>query len=832
MLATLSRLRALNIRELRLHWGRALASVGVVAVSAALLVAVLGISGSITGSAARLTESIGGVADLEVSGITDSGFDASLLDAVARVPDVRAAVPIVRMKTRVDGDGVLLIGVDRSVSALNSDLQQAVQDQLRPGSPLLTTPDGVAVGPAIGVATHEQFDLLSTRVTAAVVVSEPPADQLNGGHFVIAPLALAQQIAGRPHRLDAILLVTAPGADVDQVRSAVGDVVAGRAVVASPSFRAAQVSGAFAIMQALTLLLASTSFVVAAYLSYNAMSIAIAQRRPAISTMRALGGRRRMIVGDMLAEAAVLGVAGGVIGAVCGVLVGRVAVGRLPPTLVQSLEAHTQYVLPIYVVPAAIAACVAASVTAAAMAARQIHSVAPVEALAPVGATTADGGSPRVRAAAVIIGVLCLGAVVSIVSADLGRAAVASIGVALVGGTAIAFACSRPLIAAAAAVARWFGSAGVLGAASIERAPRRMWVAVVTVMTAVATAAAVTGGNTNAVDSTLASFSSIAEADVWVSATPATEYPTAPLLPPDTEAAVRAVPGVDTVVPGQMAFATVGDTRLLLAGIAPGSHRKIYRALDTADRARFDAGEGVALSRDVARALDVTPGAKMVLSTPTGERRVEVLAVVPFFSGLTGTMAISLPTMQDWFARPGATDLDVTVAPGADPAAVQAAIRAAVPEQVYVYSGREALAGISKALDTISAVIAAIAWIVVAVSAIALLNTLMLSVLDRRREIGVLRAIGATRRDALFSIAAEAVGIGVIGGLLGLLIGAGTQYLIAVSMTSVLSIDVVYRPQLTMIVIGLSALMICLLGSVPPALRAARLNIVDAVSVD
>ena len=113
---------------------------------------------------------------------------------------------------------------------------------------------------------------------------------------------------------------------------------------------------------------------------------------------------------------------------------------------------------------------------------------------------------------------------------------------------------------------------------------------------------------------------------------------------------------------------------------------------------------------------------------------------------------------------------------GADVQAVRAAIRDAVFEEVFVYSGAAALAGVSSALDQVIAVITIIAWIVVVVSAITLLNTLMLSVLDRRREIGVLRTLGADRRFTFKAILAEAAGIGVVGGLLGLVIGVALQY--------------------------------------------------------
>jgi putative ABC transport system permease protein len=381
-------------------------------------------------------------------------------------------------------------------------------------------------------------------------------------------------------------------------------------------------------------------------------------------------------------------------------------------------------------------------------------------------------------------------------------------------------------------VARLFGAAGVLGAASIERAPRRMWVAMMTVLTAVVTTLAVTGATSNAVDSTVASFSSIADADVWVSSRPATDYPTAPLLPPDTESKVWAVPGVERVVPEQMAFVTVGDTRVMMLGIAPGSHESIYKSMSARDRDKLLAGDGVALSRDLGHAMGVSAGDEIVLQTPSGERHVQVLELVPYFSALSGTMAMSLNTMQDWFFRPGATYLEITVAPGSGPQSVQAAIRNVVSKDAFVFSGHEALVGVSSALDQVIAVITVIAWIVVVVSAVTLLNTLMLSVLDRRREIGVLRAIGATRRFTLNAILAEAAGVGIVGGLLGLVLGAAIQYLISIALTNVLSIDVTYHARPAMIAIGLSALVICLLGSVPPAVRAARLNIVEAVSVD
>lgn len=829
--AAISRVRLFAIRELRTHWGRAVASVGVVAVSAALLVAVLGISGSITGSAERLADSIGGNAALEVSGVTDTGFDESVLDAVRHVDGVAAAVPVLRAQAKTDSGQVLLIGVDRSVEGLKSDLEQTVRAQLQPGSPLSRAPDGVVAGPAAGAGEGDRFDLNAVQVLAAVVVRDPASERLNGGHFVVAPLALAQRIAGREHRLDSILVVTAPGSDNAQIRQAVTTAVAGRALVAEPSFRAAQVSSSFAIVASMTLLVTLTTFVIAAFLSYNATALAIAQRRPVISTLRALGGRRRTIVSDLLSEAAVLGLAGGAVGAACGIALGRTAIGTLPATLTQSLEARTEYLLPAYVVPLAVAAAVVTSVAATAVAARQVHSVAPVEALAPVGAGSAEVASRPVRIAAGALGAACVALGVVLVGAQVGRLAMASLALAFTGATTVAFACSGPLMRAAAAVARRCGSTGVLGATSIERAPRRMLVATITVMIAVANAASVTGTNSNVVDSTLASYASLGKPDVWVTASPATGFQTAP-LPADIEARVRAVPGVQRVIPGQLAFGTVDGIRVMMLGAAPGSCQSMYELLSAQNRAAFDAGHGVALSRDLAARMGAAAGDEIVLQTPSGEHRVPVLQVVPVVAALYGTVAMSLDTLRDWYSAPAVTNLEVVAAPGADPDDVLRAVKPAVPQGIYVFSGQEMLTAVKAAVDANTAAIFTIVWIIIAVSAVTLLNTLMLSVLDRRREIGVLRALGATRRSTVNVIASEAIGVGVVGGLLGLAVGAASQYLATHALTSVLGIDVSYRPQPAMIAIGLGALVICLLGSVPPAIRAARLNIVDAISVD
>jgi putative ABC transport system permease protein len=192
---------------------------------------------------------------------------------------------------------------------------------------------------------------------------------------------------------------------------------------------------------------------------------------------------------------------------------------------------------------------------------------------------------------------------------------------------------------------------------------------------------------------------------------------------------------------------------------------------------------------------------------------------------------MSLTQLHEWFDRPGSTILAVRLASGADRAEVEAMIRDRLPADVFVYSG-EAVAAIGKGMEATTALIDTMAWIVVFVASIALLNTLMLSVLERRRELGVLRAIGASRRFVLRTVLAEAAGMGTVGAVIGAAFGALNQYLTTSALTNVLSIDVVYAARVLAGVSACTAFTLTLLGAVPPAVRAARLDIVDAVAVD
>src|SRR5207302_6338327 len=119
------------------------------------------------------------------------------------------------------------------------------------------------------------------------------------------------------------------------------------------------------------------------FLVFNTMAMAALERRRELATLRALGGRRRVLVGGMLGEAVVLGVAGSAIGAALGAWAARLALDAVPPVLIDAIGVRPTFVLSPAAVLAAVFTGTVATVVATVLPARSATGVAPVEAMRP-----------------------------------------------------------------------------------------------------------------------------------------------------------------------------------------------------------------------------------------------------------------------------------------------------------------------------------------------------------------------------------------------------------------------------------------------------------------
>ncbi|GGC76552.1 FtsX-like permease family protein [Hoyosella rhizosphaerae] len=836
MRAAVDRWWLLHLRELWVRPVRAAISIGVIAVSSALIVAVLSTYGSLTGSVDKLSETIAGDADLEVTAITDTGFDNVVLNLVRRVDGVSAAVPMLWVPLTIRGENTLLFGSDASATALNSELAAVTQSQ-RSGLAQELLAGGVVAGPGLSVSVGDTLDLPGGEATVVEVVDSREARAVNNGNFLFTALPVAQSLSGRANTLDAVFVIADEGTDAAKLQTNIATAVDGRALVAAPEFRAAQAGTSIALTRDSTLIVAMIGLVVAGFLVFNSMNMTVAQRRPAIATLRALGSRRGTIVRGLIGESALIGFVGGLIGIPLGAVMGSLAVGRIPPVLIQSFSAEIAFVVQWYAPIIAVVLCVLASVAASAVAARQVFAVSPIEALQPADVVVAEGNHQPWTRAALVGGIAVMGiAVVMAFTFDDRRALLAG-ALFAAGGLAVSYGLIRPIGAATAHVASLGGAPGRLAAESAARAPRRVWATAVTVMIAVAVAVSTTGSMRNLVDSAGSLVESLADADFYVSTTPVDLVPSGPAVPAGVVDVVRTTPGVEQVTEGQWAYANISvpsaaPLKIMVLGAQEGTTAPAVRAMTDEMRRTMYRGDGIVLSRQLARQLGVEQGDTIDLATPSGLQQPTVVGVIDYLSVGAGMLAMPLPTMQDWYQRDGATFLEILVDDGTSVADVIMTIQPQIPDGVFIETGEQAYGAAQGATEQAGALAVGVQWIVAFVAAVALLNTLMLAVLDRRRELGVLRAMGASRKFVSKTVLVEALSVGVVGGALGLLFGSALHYLATVALSGTTAVHISFALVPIAGVYAVAALTLALLGAVVPAWRAGKMDIIRAVTVE
>ncbi|MCX6469651.1 MAG: FtsX-like permease family protein [Corynebacteriales bacterium] len=838
--ATWTRVRVLNLRELRSHRLRVITSLMVITVSSTLLVAVLGTYGSITASVRELSATVAGTADLDVTSVGDSGLDESLVGEIrAQVPQASTVAPLIQDTIYLDAKPVTVLGADVSILGLGGALRQVLAggsvagQALSPNRPDAST--SIAVGPGLGFSAGQKVTIDGVALTVVEVIDSAAAKPINGGRFIAAYLPLAQRLTDKQGRLDSILIGAAPGVDKAALRASIERVVAGRAAVNRPDYRAGQVETASSVTRDSTLLVALISLVIAAFLVFNTMNMAVASRRQMLAMVRAIGGRRGQLVRDLIGEAALFGLVGGLIGIPVGVLAGRWIIGRLPEVSSEAVGATVGYHLPWYVGPIAVIACVASCVAASVLAARSVFALSPIEAMVPGEVLARDRGPGPLVWLAGIGGLGLVGAGWLIAHTVEGRLVFGGAVLTSIGTLLFFFAVTGPLIRAVTALAARLGGPGTLAAVNTERSPRRAWATLMTVTVAVSVGVGTSGAMNDLVGSVSGALDGLADPDLYVSSQPVEKIPSGPILDSGVAGRVAAVPGVAAVVGGQWATVNVGEARILVQGLAPGIQAPYVKKTSPEVLRMVLAGEGVVVSKVLARTLKLGVGDRFRLATPTGFHELPILQTVDYVTLDSGTAALSDQLLSQWFQRPGNTFLQVRYAPGVDGTQVRRAVNAAAQADadpshpVFVYSGAETLDATRASVKQSGAFTVAIQWIVALVAAIALLNTLLLSVIERRRELGVLRAMGASRQFVSRMVLAEAASIAAVGAVLGVASGELLHIVSDRVLGTTTSVDIGYHPQASTILYVVVAFVLCTAGAFLPAARAARMNISEAV---
>lgn len=828
---------ALHVRPIRNHPLRAMLSIGGVAIGVALMISMLGLFGSMSGAASKLAN-VAGDADIEVSAPNDGGLPEGLVAEVAAVPGVKVAAPIVRSMVSVDGSALMLFGLDERLGEIGGGgitLGECLPKQMREGEGVLVGPT-VVDRPSVRIATPTG----TTEVAVLGQISCGAARQLNAGKFVAAPLAIAELLTGRPNRPDAIEIKAEPG-QAAAVTDAVTATVNERAIVASPRLLAKQGKVAVQAFQQGASIMVGLALVVGAFCVFNTVSMTALERRRELATLRAIGGHRRALLVSFLGEMALLGLIGSVAGVLLGQLAGtKVLIKRIPPILVDTVGAQPTFGVSRNLIIAAIVGGVIVTLGAAFMPARGAVSIEPVEAMRSEG--PAESAFVDSRASLYIF----LGGVGLYIAAVLVTINATSSSMTLVGFSTVVLASlifqygGRVQIAAGTArIAALFGNSGRLAAASIARAPRRTYATVTAVAVAVVTVVAIGGVTENQITTFTSPYKPMANTDVWLGTAEPNVIPVSLRFPDSMLKTVADVPGVASVSGSQSSYTTIGEDRVLLQGFASDSNVMTFAAMSEATQARLlDPTERVAaVTQSFADLQHLERGDTLTLRTPNGPLSLSIIEIKDVVApSQSGIVALNLATLQSAFNRPGYTWIEAQGEPGVSRAELKARITAATRDsstKAYAATGEEEYAGARGAVTSATALISAMEVAVVLGTAFALANALLISIIERRRELGIIRAIGTTRGQIRSMVFVEAGAIALMGIVIGSWQGMIQHRVGDVAVESLLNARVGYLFTLEpLFIVSLSVVGIAFVAGLVPAFRAGRTNVIEAIGYE
>lgn len=690
--------------------------------------------------------------------------------------------------------------------------------------------DRVSIVPStVGAVRSDGRPGLPTRLDPVLVglAGFPSGGSLNGATYAAFDTATAQDLflQGRDAYTD-VWVTARDGVSQQQLRDQVRPLlpvgVEARTGDDAADESASDLLQAISFITTFLLIFAGISLVVGAFLIVNTFSILVAQRSRELALLRALGASRRQVAWSVQLEALVLGLLGATVGLGLGVLLAmgiRTLFGRFGLDLSgQSLVFAPRTFVAAYAVG------VVVTMAAAWLPARRTGRIAPVQAMRDDVALPESSLRRRmlVGAVLVVLGLVALWAGLFTALPHGGWQVGGGILATLLGVAAASPGISRPFLAVAlAAYRRAFGSVGQLAGLNALRNPRRT----------AATASALMIGLALACTMAIVGDSAKASVDRSVADNFVGDYvvsnvigrPFSPLIGDR----MQRVDGVRRVVRERFDAAERDGDRQMVAAVDPGDLGSLE--LDLASGGPMADGS-VLLQRTWAEGHGFGAGQDVELRVPAGKRRYVVAGT---FEDNPVVAAPVLMTLRD-FTGAGFADSDNVLILFTDRSAgVQDRLGEVVADLpvVTVKDQREFAHEQRAPIDQFVLMIYALLGLALVIAVLGIVNTLALSVLERTREIGLLRAIGLGRGQLRAMITLESVVIAVLGALLGVVLGIGFGVALMYSLRDQ-GLEVVSVPGSQLAVFLGLAVVIGVLAAVLPARRAARLDVLQAIATE
>ncbi|MEU8912234.1 ABC transporter permease [Streptomyces nigrescens] len=669
-----------------------------------------------------------------------------------------------------------------------------------------------------------------TKKLVGIVTTEDP-QVTAGGSLALFDTATAQKLYLHPGQFDELVVGAAPGADQQALTAKVREVLPkDRAEATSGAELAAEQSRMIAeqnksLSQTL-LVFAGIALFVGIFIIANTFTMLISQRSREIALMRAIGASRRQVVRSVLAEASLLGLVSSVIGFGLGA---GIAVG-----LRAVLDANGAGFPdgPVIISPTAVLSSLAVGVVVTVLAAwlpsRKAAKIAPVEALNTVEAPPALRSLVIRNSLGTVVtglGVAIMFYVTTLKSSDDMVIAMAGSMLTLTGVIILAPLLSRPLVSLAGVLTtRLFGIGGKLAKANALRNPRRT----------AATASALMIGLTLITGMTVVGNSAQVATDKMTAEGLKADYKieTSTFIGLDTKLSqkVADIPGVTAMAPVRNSGFEAGDSYLNLIGTDLAAIGKVAQ-LDFKSGSLAEAGaNGIAVSRTAAKEHGWQTG-ETLDATFQDKKKAKLKITGIYADNQEVGEAIGATSLVDPHLREMKNEKLLVKAADGPTEGLEKQIRHALGDSplLTVKDHADLRKENAGQIETMLYIVYGLLGMAVIIAVVGVVNTLAMSVFERTREIGMLRAIGLDRSGIKQMVRLESVVISLFGAVLGIGVGIFLSWAGSNLISGGLPTYELLLPWGRLGLFLLIALVVGVLAALWPARRAARLNMLESI---
>lgn len=843
----------LSLSYARRHLGKTLLTLLAVAVGVATFSAIRTAQSALTVGILATVDRMAGKAHLQIT--LEGGVPEEVQEKVRELQGIRATAPVIEqivVPERPDLGSLLVLGVDLlgdremrdyGFEGTDADLDDPLLFLAQADSVALTRALAERAGAKLGDGFSFRTALGPKRVVVRGLLTSKGFAEAFGGNLIVTDVYAAQTLFGRGRRFDRLEVRLEEGVSIEQGTAALQAALGPAFRVETPERRGKQLERLITNFVAGFNISSGVALAIGTFLIWNAFQVAVNRRRRDVGTLRSLGATPRQVQALFLLEAVVLGAAGGILGLVLGAGASHSFLAMMSRTSEQLFGVAGAGVVHFgaSVVGQAIALGVGASLVGAWAPARAASRISAVEAFAKGSHQAREARHPGAR--------LAVGTLLLAVAAALGQLApfgtdgttVSVLVVGSVGVLLIVVPLSRLLLKSAAPfAARLAPVSGRLAADAVLSNPRRTGGAVVATVLSLAFVLGL-GGYMGATKATMLRWmDDTLTSDLYVRASANLVRPDA-RFPSSLREELLRIPGVRTVESYRAARPDFRGEPILLASIEMGPlmdrTRTEFVEGDEAGMRRGVTREGkVAVSDNFAKRFGLGVGDTVELASKEGLVRLSIAAVTRDFSNDRGTIFIDRSTFLAHWQDDRVDVYDVSLTPGAGAGRVSEAIHQAIAGRfpAIVSTRREFTAEITKAIDEFFALIKITVLLVLFVAFLGIASSLLISVAERTRELGILKALGALGGQLRRSVVFEGVGLA----LTGLVLAVPLGNLLALFMERVVA--VLYSgwrmphlyPWRLLGAIAATLPVVAAVAAWAPARQAARIEVAEAIEYE